>query len=180
MKRFGAVFVCAMLLAANAAIAQTVPSIQSSVIVVNSDEIFDRTVFGQRIQAEQTAQENALRAENQDIEQSLNEEEIALTKRRKETTAEEFQVLASEFDAKVKSIKETQDKKGNDLLVSRTNARIDFYRAITPLIDEIMRTYGATIVIDKTNAFIFDNRIDITEQAIQLIDQRFGDGRQKN
>ena len=55
-------------------------------------------------------------------------------------------------------------------------AQRDFYNRIGPALGQIMQQRGAVVLLDKRSVLLAANAIDVTEEAIALIDETFGEG----
>lgn len=156
--------------------AQEVGVVQSDILMLDPDRLFMETLFGQRLNEDYLAQREQLIARNRQLEAELEAEEQALTDLRAQKTPEEFRELADAFDAKVQQIRADSDRAVRDLELSRERAPVIFMRAVEPVLVELMRDAGGTVVLDLRSVLLRDDTIDITDIAISRIDQRIGDG----
>lgn len=169
----------ALLLAASAglaAIGQERPAIQSPILTIDQDELFERSAFGARVRSEITAASADLAAENRRLEAELAEEERRLTALRETTDPQEFSRMAAEFDARVVEVRRTQDQKARDLSRRPEEARQEFLRAAVPVLADLVRERGALAILDTRAVIISADVIDITEEAIRRLDATLGDG----
>lgn len=150
---------------------QTVIEIQSPVLVIDQDRLFAETRLGSQAQEEFEERAQALASENQRIEAELIAREQELTELRPTMPADEFRVLADEFDARVERIRAEQDEKARLLNRSRDEARQEFFGEVAGIISEIVREKGAVVVIDRRDVFLSADRIDITDEAIELVNE---------
>ena len=104
----GAVLMAALLLTAPAGAAQDGSRLQSPVLTIDSDALFDQTAYGRRIAADIAADSSALEAENRRIEAALEAEERALTDTRSTLDPARFRQLAADFDAEVARVRNEQ------------------------------------------------------------------------
>lgn len=148
---------------------QTVIEIQSPVLVIDQDRLFAETRLGSRAQEDFDSRAQALASENQSIEAELIALEQELTGLRPTMGADEFRVLADEFDERVERIRAEQDEKARLLNRSRDEARQKFFGDVAEIISEIVRDKGAVVVIDRRDVFLSADRIDITDEAIELV-----------
>ena len=146
------------------------------VVVVNQERLLSQSRYGQRIQREVEAASAALTAENRQIEAQLTEEELALTERRALMTPEAFRPIAEEFDGRVNAIRAAQETKGRVLQQQAEAAQQAFFETAFPILIEILRRRGASVLIDNRAVLLTADGIDITEEAIALIDERLGEG----
>ena len=150
---------------------QTRIEIQSPVLVIDQDRLFAETRLGTRTLDALEAKAQELASENQRIEAELIARERELTELRPKTPAEDFRALADEFDARVELIREEQDEKARDLNRSRDEARQQFFQNVAGIISEIVRDKGAVVVLDRRDVFLSADRIDITDEAIQRVNE---------
>ena len=118
----------------------------------------------------------ALTMENREIEAQLATEEKDLTTRRAAMTAAEFRPLADAFDAKVVAIRAAQEEKLVALNGRRDLERQAFYRAAAPVLGDLVRDAGAVAILDARAVFLSADRIDVTDEAIALVDRLLGAG----
>lgn len=170
-----AAFGLAALVCADSAAAQTaVP--RSDVLVLNQERLLSQTEYGARIQEELEIASRALAAENRRIEEQLTSEELELTELRQTLPADEFRVLADEFDARVTGIRQAQDAKARDLQAQADLARQGFFEDTVPILLDLVEDRGAAVLLDSRTVFLSAGEIDITDAAIALIDERLGNG----
>jgi Skp family chaperone for outer membrane proteins len=84
--------------------------------------------------------------------------------------------LADAFDDKVQANRQEQDAKGRALATRTEDVRRDFLNAAKPVLGELMREAGAAVLLERRNVFLGADAIDITDEAIALIDARLGNG----
>lgn len=152
------------------------PSVASAILVVNQERLLSQSRYGQRIQREVEAAGAALSAENRAIEARLTEEELALTERRAVMAPEVFRPIAEEFDTRVNAIRNAQEAKGRALQQQAEAAQAQFFEIAFPILVDILRDRGASILMDNRAVLLSADGVDITEDAIALIDARLGDG----
>ncbi len=156
--------------------AQTTGLPDASILTIESDSIFAQSAFGQRVARESEAEAAVLAAENRKIEAELTAEEKELTEQRSEMEPDLFRQLADTFDEKVQTFRRTQDTKVRVLNQKEENERRAFWQAAAPVLEQILRDSGATIIIDQRTVFFSDRAIDITSEAIRRIDAAIGEG----
>lgn len=172
----------ALLLAAVpvSAVAQTTPATPtvqpSPVLTLDQDRLFQASAYGQRVAHDIDAAAAALTMENREIEAQLATEEKDLTTRRAAMTAAEFRPLADAFDAKVVAIRAAQEEKLVALNGRRDLERQAFYRAAAPVLGDLVRDAGAVAILDARAVFLSADRIDVTDEAIALVDRLLGAG----
>ena len=146
------------------------------IVIVNQERLLAQSLYGQRIQREVEAAGAALAAENRQIEAQLTEEELALTERRALMTPEAFRPVAQDFDDRVNGIRAAQEAKGRALQQQAEAAQQAFFDIAFPILVEILRSRGASILMDNRAVLLSADGIDITDEAVALIDDRLGEG----
>lgn len=150
--------------------------LRQPVLTIDPDRLFAETAFGRRVLRAVETQSTALARENRRIEAELIAEERALTEQRAELSVEEFRALADAFDEKVQALRAEQDAKTRDVQALRDTERQRFINEIAPVLSDLVRARGADVVVDRRTVFLSSARVDITDEAITMIDTRLGDG----
>ncbi|WP_170463772.1 OmpH family outer membrane protein [Ruegeria arenilitoris] len=166
------------LIGASVAHAQQLGVPQAEVLTLSSDRLFTESQFGQRVLRQVESEGALLAEENERIVAELSREEKDLTEKRAELEPEEFRPLAEAFDNKVQSHREGQRAKLDALARQSEEARQTFFELAQPILIELLRESGASIVIERSNVFLSSDRTDVTDAAIARINERIGDGSQ--
>lgn len=156
--------------------AQNLGQLVSPILTIDREALFEQSRFGQRVSSDLDAESAALSEETRKIEQELEAEEQALTDQRDSMTAEEFRAAADAFDARVVQLRNDRDAAQSDFVRRFETAQRDFYNRIGPALGQIMQQRGAVVLLDKRSVLLAANAIDVTEEAIALIDETFGEG----
>ncbi|GLT09790.1 hypothetical protein GCM10007928_20220 [Sulfitobacter porphyrae] len=151
-------------------------SVVSPVLTIDSERVFQQSDFGKRVAAEEREKLSALESENREIEAQLETEERALTEKRAQMTPEAFRVLADAFDAKVQETRTAQDAKFRELSAQFDVERGKFQQAAAPVFEQLMREAGAAVILERRSVFASATVIEITEEAIALLNETLGDG----
>lgn len=156
--------------------AQSVGVVQSEILVLDPERLFEGSYLGQRILSElQTAREDLI-ARNRRIEAELEEQEQELTDLRPTISPEEFRQLADEFDRKVQEMRRDSERRVRDLERNRERAPIDFLRQVEPIVIEVMREAGGVVVMDARSVLFRADVIDITDLTIARLNEEIGEG----
>lgn len=178
-RRLVAVLGVVLLTLAAPLAAQQLGVVQSPILTISSDRLFVESAFGKRVAREVEEAGSALAAENREIEAELTAEEKALTAQRPGMDPEAFRELADAFDAKVQEIRRTQEAKARELTQKSEAERVIFFQAVRPVLVEIMRETGASVILERSSVFLSANATDITDLAIARIDEVIGEGAQQ-
>jgi len=149
----------------------------STLLTIEQEQLYHRSQLGIALEAMLTAERTKLQSENQAIFNDLSTEEAKLVTLRAETTPEAFSILASAFDDKVQMIRAQQDQKLRDLVRQREDMQQRFMNLVVPLAAQTARARGGLAVIERGSVFLAVQDIDITADAIRLINENYPEGR---
>ena len=151
---------------------QTKVTLKSSVLVLSQDDLFKKSAPGQALLKVFKEKQSDLFAEAGKVEQDFILEEKKLTQQRLTLTADEFQVLADDFDLKVEKMRKYRTNKDKKLQQDFIKWRKNFVQIVLPIVRDLMAQYEATVVIDTINrGLIYDQKIDITEIIIKKLNE---------
>ena len=150
--------------------------VRSPVLVIEFDTVYARSAYGQRVSRQLEAEGAEIAAENRRIEAELTEEERRLTEQRKSMAAEDFRELAAAFDEKVQTLRQQQDVKARSLNQRSEEAQRRFLDLARPVLERLMRESGAAVILERRAVFVAADVIDVTDDAIRLIDAAIGPG----
>ena len=156
----------------------TTTAVRSPVLVIDTDLVFNGSLFGQRILAEVATRVSALEQENATIVAELTAEESALAENRSTMSAEDFRAAAAAFEEKTESFRTSQQLKEDQINAYLTAAREDFDTATRSILGQMMREREAAVMMARRDVLLYFSAVDITEEAIETIDALLGDGSQ--
>jgi len=156
-------------------LAQAMPQ-QSPLLTVTQERLLTGTKAGKVVQDRFAAAPRTLVAETREIEAGLEAEERVLTERRVTMPAAEFRVLADAFDTKVEEIRSAQDAKSRSLTRQRDEDRQKLFEATVPVLAKMMQDMGAVAILERGAILLSFDAIDITDEAIAILDTVLGDG----
>ena len=153
-------------------------NLKRSVLVISHEKIFNDTNLGKAIFKKFKDEEKVLLIDAERIEKLFIEEEKELTLSRPNLNTDEFLNLASDFDKRVEL--ERVNQRNKEAVINENLKKwkkIFFNSFMIPIIQDFMKIYEASIVIDiDSNAFklvIFDSRINITDGVIKQINNLY-------
>jgi len=147
----------------------------SNVFTVDMSKMLKFTNLGKYIISENNKSRSKLQKENDILESELLLEENLLSELRKTLTADEFLKKAIAFDEKVTVIRSNQARKEEILDDQIRKEEAEFFKAIYPILFQIVSEQGGMILLDQRNVVLFDSSVDITQDAIELINRVLGD-----
>ena len=156
---------------------QTYPLYQklSAIAVLDQESLFLETFWGKNILKNVEKKVTELATENRFIEDELELEEFNLTKVRKITAKIEFDVLAIEFDNKVKKIRDQQSLKQREINNYLNENRKLFFEKITPILLNYIDELGIEVLLNKDTVALASLGSDITQSAINRINEKLDD-----
>jgi len=161
---------------ASMANAQDSAPAQRAVLTIDQELLFTGSLFGERVVGEINSDLAELEKEFQRLEADLTAEEKDLTQRRATLAPEAFRLLADAFDEKVQGIRKAQDAKARELDRRLELERAKYYGLVNPMLYKIMEDRGASVIIDRRAILVGVDGVDITNDALRMIDATLGDG----
>ena len=149
---------------------------KSVLFTVDMSKLLRSSDFGKNIIAVNNAARQNLQNENNNLEEKLLIEEKELSELRKTISIDEFRPKALEFDKKVTIIRKGQREKEENLNKKVRREETDFFKKIYPILYELLIERGGLVLIDQRNAILWDNSVDLTDDAIAVINRVLGSG----
>ena len=147
-------------------------SAQNPVVTVDLERLVSETQIGQYLSFQMSEEAQSLQAELDAIEAELSAEEDDLIKKREILDLDEFRVLAKAFDEKAVRLRQEQQAKIQAITEESSRRRQDLLRSFVPVLSQVMRDRGATVLLDRRSVVLDDRAsVDITDVAIMIIDQ---------
>ncbi len=145
---------------------------QNPVVTVDLERLVSETQIGQYLSFQMSEEAQSLQTELDAIEAELSAEEDDLIKKREILDLDEFRVLAKAFDEKAVRLRQEQQAKIQAITEESSRRRQDLLRSFVPVLSQVMRDRGATVLLDRRSVVLDDRAsVDITDVAIMIIDQ---------
>lgn len=148
----------------------------SSVLTLNWEELYDSSLWGQRVKREIDAASADLRKENDRIAGQLEAEERDLTTRRASMAPADFQAAADAFDKRATEIRAAQKAKADAIQKQFNAERQAFIQTVMPMLDEVLKARGAVVVLDSRVIIRGLAEADVTKALAARVDKEIGDG----
>lgn len=148
----------------------------SPVLTIDSERLFHDSAFGQRVTREIEVESEQLATENREIEAALEAEERDLTEKRSQMKPAQFRLLADAFDEKVQRTRAEQAAKNRALSEALDLERERFLSAAAPVLEQLMRNSDAAVILERRRVFVSSSVIEVTDEAIALLDEAIGTG----
>ena len=145
---------------------------QNPVVTVDLERLVSETQIGQYLSFQMSEEAQRLQAELDAIEAELSAEEDDLIKKRETLDLDDFRVLAKAFDEKAVRLRQEQQAKIQAITEESSRRRQDLLRSFVPVLSQVMRDRGATVLLDRRSVVLDDRAsVDITDVAIMIIDK---------
>ena len=163
-----------LLVFSTTAVSQDNNEVSSTVLVINSLKVFEKSTLGKDIISTFQKSANQLEKEANINVEKFEKEELELTNKRDKIDRKEFNKLAEDFDTRVQKTRSLYDIKDSQLKTKMEMWKKKFFEFSGRIIQPIMANYKAFIVLDVNQQdLFFDNRIDITNQVITQLDDLY-------
>ena len=146
----------------------------SGLFTVDMSKLFRSSDFGKGIISANNKARRELQNENEELESRLLSEEKELSEQRKILSPDEFRPKALEFDKRVTINRTEQGEKEEKLKNKARKEESEFYKRIYPLLYELLLARGGLVLIGQRNLILWDSSVDITDDAIKLINEVLG------
>lgn len=145
-------------------------------VVINYQRVAAESVLGRDLQAKLAALRQQFQTEVQALQpeqQSLEQEAARLAQTTRNMSQEQIRANAAvqQFAQRRQAFDQRATGLQGDMQCSQLIALRDFDRQVGPIVNSVMTSRGAGIVIDASNTTSFDPNFDITATVIQQLDQ---------
>ncbi|WP_410217068.1 OmpH family outer membrane protein [Paracoccus sp. (in: a-proteobacteria)] len=148
----------------------------SPLLTLDQDTLYLSSEWGKRLQAQLEEEGEVIAAENERLTELLSAEEAQLTEQRATLDAAEFRRMAESFDIRATEIRRERAQAVQDLNAWADADRAAFFRAALPVMGQVMQERGAVAVLDRRTVFVSLDVIDVTDDLIEALNERVGDG----
>ncbi|WBU58100.1 OmpH family outer membrane protein [Paracoccus sediminicola] len=148
----------------------------TGVLVVNFERAFAESAWGRNAVEGMQQAASAIDAENRRLEDQLTAEEQALTAERDSLSASAFRQKAEAFDNRAQSVRRERAAVLDAFQEQDQAMRNAFFQASLPVAAELMQERNAAIILDRQQAVIAANAVDITDALVARLDETVGEG----
>lgn len=152
--------------------------VPSPIMVVDFDRLFGATTYGQRIVNDIAVERAKVQSENDRIAAELLAEETALTETRAAMDPAVFRGEARAFNERAQAVREDREAEQAKLLQLRDTEQTQFLERVRPIILALMLERGAVVTMDRRAVYQAIGGANATADAVSLINETLGDGRQ--
>ncbi len=136
------------------------------------DFIFKNSNLGKQIVLNLNEENNKNLLQLKNKENELKKIEKDLTNKKKFLTDEEFKKSLAEFNSNIKLFRQNKNELVGSFEKKKNDQINDFFKKINPILEEYMTENSIKIIIDKKNVLIAKEKLDITDNILNLINEK--------
>ena len=136
------------------------------------DFILSNTNVGKNVLLKLQSNESKKNQEFKAKEQILKEEENKILASSNIINEDQLKINISEFQKKLQNYKRLKSDEITKLKKKRNDEIVNILNLVNPIIEEYMAKNSISIIIDKKNIYIANKNYDITNNLIEIINER--------
>jgi Skp family chaperone for outer membrane proteins len=141
-----------------------------TVALFDKEALFRESVAGKDFRKQLDDLRNKFQGDLSRRQEDLRKKEGDLRNRQAIMSAEAFEAERKKFEEEVTGAQSTFEEKQREIQAAIARAEEEITKATTPILAEIMRQKGATLLFDKAFVLISLNEFDITSEVIKKLD----------
>jgi len=158
---------------ATPAVAQTPPpAAQAAILIVDMERLGAESAAGKSGAQQLQSKAQAVQARAKQLGDSLNAE-VDAVRRQQQTNAmapEALQAKERELNQKQNTYRQEIANREQDLARSQAYVREQIFGAVGPIIQQVMRERGASVVVAREAALAFNQALDVTSEVVRRLD----------
>lgn len=152
--------------------AQDKEAAKATVLVVSRERVLRETEAGQALRAAERDRRVEFEASVDAVKALLEAEEAELAQQRGSLSRAEFDRRAKDFDRRVRNARRLSQRQAAELQRTFRLAREALVAELAPILIEILRLEGASLVLDTEQILIAAPSVDMTDKVIELFNDR--------
>ena len=147
---------------------------EKSIVYIDLNKIMNNSIAGKSItsQLENNHKKNISKFKN--IEVELKKEEAEIISQKNVITKEEFEKKIIDLRDKANKFRKERNDNINNLNNQRLEATSKMITLVRPILSEFSDQNSISLIIDKKNIIIGKTLLDITDDILQIIDEKIG------
>ena len=141
------------------------------VYFIDVDYIFKNSNYGKKIISKLEEQNQKNISEFKIKETELKDLESQISKQKNIISKDELNKKVENLKIKISSYKIEKENKIEDFKKLKSNELNNFFKEITPLLEEFMKINSIKILLDRKNIFIADSNYDITIKILEYLNK---------
>ena len=144
----------------------------NKIVYLDLDFILSNTNIGKTVLQKLKSNETKKNQEFKTQEQILKDEENKILASTNIINEEQLKINISEFQKKLQNYKRLKSDEITKLKKKRNDEIVNILNLVNPIIEEYMAKNSISIIIDKKNIYIANKNYDITNNLIEIINER--------
>lgn len=142
------------------------------IILVDSQEILAESAAGKSLRAQIESYRKKFQADLSKREDDLRKQEAELKRQRTLLSPEAFEERRKTFEQQVTGVQREIQDRNKSFETALTDARKQLLTALEPIFADIMKEYGANLMLDQNQVVLGATTLDITKEAIRRLDSK--------
>ncbi len=145
---------------------------EDQIVYLDLDNLVSNTKAGKLILSKLEKSKNSALLELEKKEKDLKKIEDEIKKQKNVISEDEYKKRLVEFRKEITKFRKDKKKIINEFNQKKQIEFAEFFKKITPVIEEFVSEKKIDIVLDKKNIFIATKKKDITQEIINIIDSK--------
>ena len=145
---------------------------QDQIVYLDLENVVNNTKIGKSILSKLEASKIKALSKFEVKEKDLKKIENEIRKQKNIISEDEFKKKLVEFRKEVSSFQQERQKVINNFNQKKKEEFEEFFKKITPIIENYVSENKIDIVLDKKNIFIASKKKEITQEIIEIIDSK--------
>ena len=145
---------------------------EDQIVYLDLDNVVSNTRAGKLILSELEKSKNSALQRFEKREKDLKKIEDEIKKQKNVISEDEFKKRLVEFRKEIAKFQQDKQKVVNEFNQKKQIEFGEFFKKITPIIEEYVSEKKIDIVLDRKNIFVASKKKDITQEIINIIDSK--------
>ena len=145
---------------------------EDQIVYLDLDNVVSNTRAGKLILSELEKSKKSALLRFEKKEKDLKKIEDEIKKQKNVISEDEFKKRLVEFRKEITKFRQDKQKVINEFNQKKQVEFAEFFKKITPIIEQYVSEKKIDIVLDKKNIFIATKKKDITQEIINIIDSK--------
>ena len=145
---------------------------EDRIVYLDLDNVVSNTKAGKLILSELEKSKNSALLRFEKREKDLKKIEDEIKKQKNVISEDEFKKRLVEFRKEITKFRQDKQKVINEFNQKKQIEFAEFFKKITPIIEQYVSEKKIDIVLDKKNIFIAAKKKDITSEIIDIINSK--------
>ena len=140
------------------------------IALFDKEALFRESAAGKDFRKQLDELRNKFQGDLSHQQEELKKKDADLRNRQALLSAEAFEAERKKFEAEVQGAQSKFEERNRQIQGAIQNAEQEIFKATTPILADIMRAKGATLLLDKAVTLISANDFDITSEVVKKLD----------